>query len=431
MKLHAGSVASIVFTFATLLALPSCISGSDRRPDLLAPDLTDQPALAGELERIARGAKVVGIGEATHGSGTAIHVRGELTLLLVDRLGFDVVALEAPAERCELLARYVAGDNVDPRAALADTFYWCWQNEEMLAAITLLRDWNARQASSGSPRRVRFTGMDVFPGGAARARVAEILSRYLPDVAARVTELADQLVSLSNDERNPENARRRAALRELQQFQDGLATRLIAAGAAPQIAEQGEQSLRNYAAFLDYATSGPIPVWAVRDTGMFQNVVRLSERANRGVIVWAHNGHIQNAPDSLGGMLRQRSDDSYVAIGSVIGQGQTLALDPSNQRVVLHDLVPAARSGVETRLIQFAPDGALIDVRASSTGSLATMLRAPNAARLDVGFYVPPDESRFGTYDYGARFDAVYFVPRSAPSTPIRAWPDGVPMHDG
>jgi erythromycin esterase len=416
---------------ATLALLPSCASGTDGRTASAPAPLHDELALGHELERLAADAKVVGIGEATHGSGTAISARGELTMLLVDRLNFDVVALEAPAERCELLARYVAGEEVDPRAALQETFYWCWQNEEMLGAIRLLREWNARQASQGSTRRVRFTGMDVFPGGASRARAMANLTRFAPDVAARVDELSDRLMSLSTDERTPQNTSRRAALDELERLHEPLRAQLASAGAPQIVADQTEESLRNYAAFLDYVTSGPIPVWGVRDSGMFKNTVRLTDQAQRGVIVWAHNGHIENSAGALGGMLRAHFRTSYLAIGSVIGRGQTLALDPTNQRVVVHDLLPADGESVESRLLESAPGGALIGLNRDARGSLASMLRKPRKARLDVGFYVPPEDSRFGTYDSDARFDAVYFVPTSSPSTPIRTWPDGVPMHDG
>lgn len=416
---------------AALAVLSSCASGTDGRPVSAPAPLHDELALGHELERLAADAKVVGIGEATHGSGTAISARGELTLLLVDRLNFDVVALEAPAERCELLARYVAGEDVDPRAALQETFYWCWQNEEMLGAIRLLREWNAQQASQGSTRRVRFTGMDVFPGGASRARAMANLTRFAPNIAAEVDALSDRLVSLSTDERTPENTTRRAALDELTGLAAELRARLTSASAPQIVAEQTEESLRNYTAFLDYATSGPIPVWAVRDSGMFKNIVRLEDQAQRGVIVWAHNGHIENSAGALGGMLRAHFRASYLAIGSVIGRGQTLALDPTNQRVVVHELLPADGQSVEHQLLASAPGGALIGLDRHAGGSLASMLREPRKARLDVGFYVPPEDSRFGTYDSDTRFDAVYFVPTSSPSTPIRTWPDGVPMHDG
>lgn len=420
-----------VALLAVSAAVSSCTHGRAAHDAAAVASLNDELELGRQVNALARQAKVVGVGEATHGSGTVIEQRGRLTLLLVDRMGFDVVALEAPAERCELLARYVAGEDVDPRAALKETFYWCWQNEEMLAAIKLLREWNARQATMGSTRRVRFTGMDVFPGGASRSRALRILAQYAPDAAAHVQELADQIMSLSTDERNLQNDRRRVLLAALQKAHEGLAARLASAGTPAASAAEAEESLGNFTAFLDYATSGPIPLWAVRDTGMFRNVVRLAEQADRGVIVWAHNGHIENSPNALGGMLRKHYRDSYLAVGSVIGRGQTLALDPTSQRVVVHELGLAAGQSGEAWLLESTPGGALIDIRDTATDPLTVVLRAPNTARMDVGFYVPPDDARFGTYNYGSRFDALYFVPVSAPSRPIRTWPEGVPMHDG
>jgi len=61
------------------------------------------------LDPWLNGVRVVGIGEATHGSRELADLRLSLTKLLIERYGFRVVAVEASADKYRTLAPYIAG----------------------------------------------------------------------------------------------------------------------------------------------------------------------------------------------------------------------------------------------------------------------------------------------------------------------------------
>lgn len=376
--------------------------------------------------RATKSARIVGIGECTHGSGSVIQARGQITRALVEQNGFDTVVLEAPAERCDLLARYVAGEKINLNQALERVFYWCWQNNEIGESVTLLRNWNLAQQKRGSKRRVRFTGIDTFPGGASFDRIIRFLEAQDKGSVETFRQITTAIRGLPLESRNQRDSYRQ----ELFNTYDAVWGSIPAFGPqsglhAPSVAD----SVRSFRNYLDYATSGPIPVQEVRDAGMYENARRILSVSKRGVVIWAHNAHIEHKADALGGMLRRSLGKVYFAIGAIVGEGKTLALDPRSQQVVTHRLDEVS-NGLERRLLRLYPAGTFLPLGPAIAGERENWLREDLPARVDMGFYQPPAGLSIGRYNPSKRFDAIYFVPKSVPSTAIRKWPKGVPMFD-
>jgi len=105
------------------------------------------------------GVRVVGLGEATHGSREFFTLKHRLIEYLVTERTFTVFALEADQDRCESLDRYVTTGEGDAAEGLHDLGYWTWDTQEMLACSPGCRRTTprcrlaARSASSGSTRR--------------------------------------------------------------------------------------------------------------------------------------------------------------------------------------------------------------------------------------------------------------------------------------
>lgn len=67
--------------------------------------------------------RIVGLGEATHGSREFFLLKHRLIRVLVADLGFTVVALEAGWPECEVINAYVRDGHGDPAQALAGLGY--------------------------------------------------------------------------------------------------------------------------------------------------------------------------------------------------------------------------------------------------------------------------------------------------------------------
>jgi len=158
------------------------------------------------LRAIVSSARIVALGEATHGTREFFQLKHRLLEFLVRELGFTAFALEANWPEAQAVDDYVRHGRGDPAAALAGLRFWTWNTEEVLALIEWLRAYNA-----GGGRPVSFTGFDAqfssaLPGRrhAELRRQVEELRRAGDDAAARYAArdraMAENLAWILEDE---------------------------------------------------------------------------------------------------------------------------------------------------------------------------------------------------------------------------------------
>ncbi|MBK9030595.1 MAG: erythromycin esterase family protein [Myxococcales bacterium] len=129
------------------------------------------------IGRMVGTARVVGLGEATHGSREFFQLKHRLLEYLVAEHGFTVFAIEANQPECRAINAYVLHGTGDARAALAGIYFWTWDTEEVLAMIEWMRAWNADPAHR---RKVQFVGFDMQVPRVAEAAVAAFVRQVAP-----------------------------------------------------------------------------------------------------------------------------------------------------------------------------------------------------------------------------------------------------------
>ena len=92
-------------------------------------------------------AQIVMIGEASHGTSEFYTVRAELTKLLINQKGFNIIAVEGDWPSAQTVNRYVKGyedDNATATTILKESFnrwpQWMWANEEVKEFVEWLKD---------------------------------------------------------------------------------------------------------------------------------------------------------------------------------------------------------------------------------------------------------------------------------------------------
>lgn len=118
-------------------------------------------------EKTLDGVRVVGLGEATHGTREFFTLKHRLVEHLVLEHGFTVVAFEADTDGCRPLDTYVTTGRGDPVRALRELGYWTWNTEEVLDMLRWVR---AHNAGTPAGSAVRFVGVD--PSDERRRRSA-------------------------------------------------------------------------------------------------------------------------------------------------------------------------------------------------------------------------------------------------------------------
>jgi len=103
----------------------------------------DAPDFAAPFDRFAD-ARVVLLGEATHGTHEFYAARAQITRHLIEHHGFNVVAVEGDWPDIARIDHYVRGQASRPQAGepFARFPAWMWRNHEVLAFADWLRTHN-------------------------------------------------------------------------------------------------------------------------------------------------------------------------------------------------------------------------------------------------------------------------------------------------
>ncbi|GLX37706.1 hypothetical protein Sros01_37790 [Streptomyces roseochromogenus] len=292
-------------------------------------DLRALDAMIGE-------ARVVGLGEATHGSHEFFAMKQRVFSHLVEERGFTTFALEMSWTAGLRIDEYLQGGPGDARRIAKETLTGSpWAREEFVSLIAWMRRYNDRHPG----RKVHFMGNDI---GAPRLgddvfdRVLSYVRTSRPQDVTRLEELYARLRPLDDVFaylRKPVAERRLDAATAQQAFE--LVTgRKGAGGDAYEWAEQHARSIAQTFAFASLDLSDPASVSAAehfRDRVMADNTAWWHRRTGDRMLLSAHNGHVGYLasdpvmyPKTQGAFLREALGRDYAAIGFTFGRGSFL-----------------------------------------------------------------------------------------------------------
>ncbi len=143
----------------------------------------DQPEAFGAVFGRFADARVVLLGEATHGTSEFYRARAAITRHLIAQHGFTIVAVEADwpdAGRIDRYVRHRAPVTVREEA-FARFPTWMWRNKEVLDFVEWLRCHNQGRPSDA---RAEFRGLDIYSLRGSIAGVLEYLDTVDPGLAA-------------------------------------------------------------------------------------------------------------------------------------------------------------------------------------------------------------------------------------------------------
>jgi erythromycin esterase-like protein/precorrin-6B methylase 2 len=256
------------------------------------------------LERVG-GARVVLLGEATHGTSEFYRMRSRITRELILRHGFNFVAVEADWPDAARVNHYV--QHAPPRQeqwkAFARFPTWMWRNHEVLELVEWLRALNAETRDSG--RRASFYGLDLYSLFTSINAVINYLNGVDPAMAAVARRRYACLSPWEHDPAAYGQAILTGCYRDCEaavvlMLRDMLKRRIEYSQRDGDRFFDAAQNARLVAAAERYYRAmyyGSVESWNMRDQHMFDTLERLLEfhgPGSRG-IVWEHNSHVGNA----------------------------------------------------------------------------------------------------------------------------------------
>lgn len=412
---------------ARMLARDSAVTWlRPRSSALVAAGVVPMDGVLQPLDEIAERVRVLGLGEATHGSREFGDFRLSVTKRLIAHNGYRLVAIEASASRLALLDRYIQGE-ARSGTDVSKIIESGWIGRRTLREVVhWLREWNAAHQPAD---RVRLVGLDPQDNQAARDTLGAFLETAygagaLPVWSGIAREMAgadSQVLVFGNSDVNP--AVRRAVL-ELVAMLD-LDAPLLRHRLGDAAVETAATAARQLAQMADFNSDGTAAISHWRDWYMAANLVRALDQAGSTskAVFWAHNAHVSNPPGrpierrTAGAYLRDALGCGYGALGLTFGEGSFVAQIPNDlqDRLAVSSLPPSPEESIDGVLSQLHPDGAIVTWNCQ-VDSLSTpqWLRKPRAMHWVGGLYAPgtaPSDA-FRPYDLLRDFDGVVYLRR-------------------
>jgi erythromycin esterase-like protein/predicted phosphoribosyltransferase len=401
-------------------------------------------------------ARVVLLGEATHGTHEFYRERAAITTRLIAQHGFAGVAVEADWPDAYRINRYVRGRGADADAveALADFKRfpsWMWRNADVLDFVGWLREYNDTQPAS---RRAGFYGLDLYSLHASMQAVLNYLSTVDPAAFARarshyacfdrfgeeMQEYAYQTAYGMSDSCEREVLAELVALRQRAAEYASRDGRL-----APDdhfFAEQNARLVASAEAYYRTMIGGRVESWNLRDRHMTDTLDALvafldRQRPGARVVVWAHNSHLGDARATelsrqgelnVGQLVRERYGAESVLVGFTTHTGTVTAASdwdgPAERKHVRPSL-----EGSHERLLHDAGIGSFVlSLRAAP--DVARLLSQPRLERAIGVIYLPATERRSHYFEarLGDQFDYVVHIDTTRAVEPLErtaAWAGG------
>jgi erythromycin esterase len=376
------------------------------------------------LKPLLAGARIVQLGENSHGTAEPTVVRARLARFLHQELGFNVIAFESSLFLGHRGDARIA--TASPQSVLTASLVGVWHTREMLPLFDYMKSTRAGAAP------LRLAGFDVQPIGSGKRErpqfFADLIAIVNGDYAAEVKQFDAAFVAELDKGGSARREYLRANAAALIKGYERLAAFVdehgaaIGKGAGREAALVAAQEARSMAAYVRFQTAPDMKDYAeTRDRGMADNVIFLAERLfpNQKIIVWGHNYHLRYdngsiapraevfpgvAARSMGGWVRERFGSAVYTVGQYEHEGRSV----DNARVP-YDIAPA-------------PDGSL-ERRLGAAGSPPSFVDLKTAASLPgFAWFAQPIAARFnGQHEQTLvpvrQYDAVLFLGRVSPVT--------------
>jgi erythromycin esterase-like protein len=415
----------------------------------------DDPLFGIAFDRFAD-AKVVLLGEASHGTSEFYRARAAITRRLIEAHGFNLVAVEADWPDAALVDRYVRHKPLPSTAEPAFTRFptWMWRNTDVQAFLQWMRDHNALKPAG---RRASFHGLDLYNLNGSIGAVVEYLDRVDPEAAAVARERYGCLMPWSSE---PQAYGRMALSTGYTACEDAVAEMLAdllrkrldyAARDGDDFldAEGNARLVRNAEAYYRAMYYGAAESWNLRDSHMFETLESLL--AFRGeearAVVWAHNSHIGDARFTemgvsreelnIGQLCRQRFGDDARLIGFGTHTGTVAAASDWDGPMEVKRVNPSRPDSYERACHDCGLGRFLIDLREGERPQARHGLLSPLLERF-IGVIYRPDTERWSHYSECSlprQFDAFVWFDETSAVTPLETrrrpgpdetWPFGL-----
>ena len=412
------------------------ISGLIARAAEPLPDV-DDPLFGAMFDRFGD-ARVVLLGEASHGTSEFYRARAAISRRLIERHGFNIVAAEADWPDAATIDRYVRHRPWREGELKAFERFptWMWRNREFDAFIRWLRAYNEQRAYEGM---CGFYGLDLYNLSGSMQAVVDFLEDNDPELARLARRRYGCLEPWAEE---PQYYGRNALLEGYARCEVGV-VQMLADLLQKQLdcyspecdewldAAANARLVKDAEAYYRVMYHGTAESWNLRDTHMFDTLTMiLDAKPNSKAIVWAHNSHIGNAAFTemgmhrgelnIGQLAKEKWDARARAIGFGTHSGTVAAADDWDEPMRIKTVRASLDDSYESVCHESGASRFMLDLREGEVGrDVREALIKPRLERF-IGVIYRPGTERWSHYSEAIlprQFDAwVWFDETSAVS---------------
>ncbi|MFZ5690311.1 MAG: protein-L-isoaspartate(D-aspartate) O-methyltransferase [Pseudomonadota bacterium] len=425
-------------------------------PELIADacepfDAIETAPLANLLNRIGD-ARVVLIGEATHGTSEFYRMRERITRALIEQKGFRFVAIEGDWPDAARVDHYVRHMEYPPSewTAFARFPTWMWRNAETRAFVDWLRDHNVGRQPQ---QRAAFHGLDLYSLYDSIRAVLKYLDEVDPQTARVARERYGCLTPWQSDPATYGHAALTGQYGSCEPAVTAVLTDLMKKrtayaehdGERFMDAAQNARLVANAERYYRIMYYGSRASWNLRDTHMFETLKTLLGfyGPETKAVVWAHNSHVGDASatemasrgeHNLGQLCRSEYGQSCYLIGFGTHTGQVAAASDWDGPMEVKDIVPSLPSSYERMCHDAGVRSFMLPLR-HAPETLRTALQEPRLQRA-IGVIYRPQSERVSHYFQAVlpgQFDDYIWFDTTGPVRPfatheLEGMPDTYPF---
>ncbi|HEV7992702.1 MAG TPA: erythromycin esterase family protein [Gemmatimonadaceae bacterium] len=403
-------------------------------------------------------ARIVLIGEASHGTHEFYAMRAAITRRLIETNGFRAVTVEGDWPDTRRVDRFVRGTSPDADADMALSGFkrfphWMWRNTVVRDFVSWLRRWNDARDDA---ERCGFYGLDLYSLHTSIDAVLRYLERVDPDAARRARERYSCFEHVGGDDpqaygfaasRSLIEPCEQEVVRQLAELRHCADEYVAGAGSLGEdaffSAEQNARLVANAERYYRSMFQGRVSSWNLRDTHMAETldaVVAHIERdgGDAKVCVWAHNSHLGDARATqmgrggelnVGQLARERFGDTACLVGFTTYTGTVTAAHDWDEPADRRNVRPGLPESFEAHFHRQGDPRFLLDLR---DDAVRRALREPRLERA-IGVIYRPETERQSHYfeaDLPAQFDLVMHLDETRALEPLErsgGWEQGEP----
>lgn len=394
-------------------------------------------------------ARIVMLGEASHGTHEFYQARIKISERLIKEQGFMAIAIEGDWPDAHCVHRYLQGEGDAGQSEQSLSSFqrfptWMWCNTTLPPFLHWLRQYNDHLPAA---QKIGFYGLDLYSLNSSMHAVINFLMKIDPEAAQRAKQ---RYACFDHLNQEPEmygylvkagikKTCLQEAVGQLIELQHRAFEYLHRNGMAAEdeyfFATQNARLVKNAENYYRSMLEGRVSTWNIRDSHMAETVNVLADHLETRfkrpakVIIWAHNSHVGDARATemgerkefnLGQLVREEYNQHAYSLGFSTYEGTVMAASDWGKTGEKKQINPGMPGSFEELFHLLTHKNFFLNLL--DTDKLEHYLNIPRLQRA-IGVVYLPETERWSHYFFTHlpyQFDGIIHFDRTSALHPIR-----------